>query len=941
MKVRLHAIVAAHGLCLLPALLAMWIALPANADEAPEKVVSIEGMTEYRLENGMRVLLYPDESKPKVTVNLTVFVGSRHEGYGETGMAHLLEHMLFKGTPTHKLIPKLLRDRGASFNGSTWVDRTNYYETLPANDENLEFAVRMEADRFVNSLVAEEDLRSEMTVVRNEFERGENSPHNVLDQRVTAVAYEWHNYGKSTIGNRSDIERVPIKNLQAFYKKYYQPDNAMVIVAGNFNPDKALEYVQEYFGAIPAPNRKLDQTYTEEPPQDGERTVTLRRVGDVGLIMVAYHIPAAGHSDRVAFDVLGNILGTGPSARLYKALVETKKASSVMASVFHGHDPGLFQVLAEVRRDDSLEDARDILTKTTEAVGEKGVSDAEVERARQQLLKDRVQTESETSRLAVQLSEWAAQGDWRLWFLYRDRLEKVTADDVQRVAAEYLKRNNRTVGMFVPSEKSERTPVPETPNLSELLADYKGREQVAAGEAFDVSPENIEKHLTRKNLVDGIKLVMLPKKTRGQTVNLKLTLRYGDLRNLKGLVAACELLPELMTRGTKKLSRQEIEDELDRHFATLHANGDAGKAEFTLETKREHLSAVLDLLRQVLREPSLPADESEILQREMLAQGEQQLTEPQFLAITRLRRTVSPYPKSDVRYIPTIEEDLARYKSITREQLMKLRDEYLGSTAGEVAVVGDFDEEETEKLLGEMFADWQAAEKYERLPKLYFANVEGGKQQIDTPDKENAVYMAGEAMPIKDTDRDYAAMVIGDFILGGSTLASRLGDRVRQKEGLSYGVRSHFMAESLDERASVTLMAIYNPQNRDKVVAAIGEEVDRLLADGITKTELEEARKGWIEQKQVERTSDAHLASDLADTAYADRTMEYYSDLEKKINALTTDQVLKALKKHLDPEKLSIVVAGDFRKNDEGDEKQEKAAAAPPKGKAAAKANSK
>lgn len=931
MKVRLQAI----GM-----LLAMLMALPAAADEKPEKVVSVEGMTEYRLENGMRVLLYPDESKPKVTVNLTVFVGSRHEGYGETGMAHLLEHMLFKGTPTtHLLIPKLLRDRGAIFNGTTWVDRTNYYETLPANDDNLEFAIRMEADRFVNSLVAEEDLRSEMTVVRNEFERGENSPHVVLDQRVTATAYEWHNYGKSTIGNRSDIERVPIKNLQDFYKKYYQPDNALVIVAGNFDPDKALEYVQKYFGAIPAPKRKLDQTYTEEPPQDGERTVTLRRVGDLGLVEVAYHIPSGGHPDMAALDLLSNILGTGPSARLYKALVETKKASSVKAYIFPGHDPGLFQVLAEVRRDDSLEDARDILLKTTEAVGQEGVSDAELERARQQLLKDRVKIESDTSRLAVQLSDWAAQGDWRLWFLYRDRLEQVTADDVKRVAAEYLRRNNRTVGMFVPSEKSERTPVPETPNVAELLAGYKGRQEVTAGEAFDVSPKNIEQHLTRKNLVEGIKLVMLPKKTRGQTVNLKLTIRYGDLNNLKGLVAACELLPELMTRGTKKLSRQEIEDQLDRHFATLHAQGEAGKAEFSLETKREHLTPALELLRQILREPSLPADEFEILQREMLAEGEQQLTEPQFLAITRLRRTVSPYPKSDVRYIPTIEEDLARYKSASREQLVKLRDGYLGSTAGEVAVVGDFDADETEKLLTEIFADWQAKQKYERLPKLYFADVEGGKQQIDTPDKENAVYMAGEAMPLKDSDRDYPAMVIGDFILGGSTLASRLGDRVRQKEGLSYGVRSHFMAESLDERASITLMAIYNPQNRDKVIAAIREEVDRLLADGVSQTELEEARKGWIEQKQVERTSDARLASDLADTAYVGRTMEYYADLEKNVRSLTTGQVLKALKKHIDREKLAVVVAGDFKnlKENEGEAKQEKAATAQSKEKPAAR----
>lgn len=901
-------------LCALGMLLAAFMAQSAAfAADDLEKIVSVEGITEYRLENGLRVLLYPDASKPKLTVNLTVFVGSRHEGYGETGMAHLLEHMLFKGTPDHAHIPKALKDRGAAFNGTTWVDRTNYYETLPASDDNLEFAIWLEADRLVNSYVKQEDLLSEMTVVRNEFERGENSPQNILNQRVTAVAYEWHNYGKSTIGNRSDIERVPIKNLQAFYRKFYQPDNAMLIVAGNFNEAKAFEYIQKYFGAIPAPKRKLDQTYTEEPPQDGERTVTLRRVGEVGAVDVAYHIPSGGHPDIAALDVLSNILGQGPSSRLYKALVETKKASQVSAYIFPGHDPGLFEVTASVRQDDPLEQVRDILLETTEAIGQEGVSQAEVDRARQQLLKDRVNIESDTNRLAVKLSDWAAQGDWRLWFLYRDRLEQVTADDVQRVAAEYLTRNNRTVGLFVPSEKAEKTPIPETPDLAKIFADYKGREALAAGEAFDVSPENIEKHVTRKDLVEGIKLVLLPKKTRGQTVELRLTLRYGDLNNLKGLVTACEMLPDLMTRGTRQLSRQEIQDQLDKNFATLRTSGDVGKATFLLETKRQNLADVLKLLKQILREPSLPEEEFEILRRESLAQGEQQLTDPQFLAITRVRRTVSPYPKSDVRYIPTIEEDLARYKSVTRDQLVKLHEEYLGNTAGEIALVGDFDVDETEDLLTDSFKDWRAERSYERLPKMLFPDVAGGKQQIDTPDKANAFYMAGLAIPMKDSDPDYAAMVIGDFILGGSTLASRLGDRVRQKEGLSYGVRSHFMAESLDERASITLMAIYNPQNVNKVVTAIREELNRLLAEGVGENELKEAIKGWIEQQQIDRTNDSQLASDLADTAYVGRTMQYYSRLEAEIEKLTTERVQQVLQKHIDPKRLAVVVAGDFR----------------------------
>ncbi len=307
------------------------VAAFAAAADKPVKVATVEGVTEYRLANGARVLLYPEQSRPTITVNMTVLVGSRHEGYGETGMAHLLEHMVFKGTPTFANVPKALRDHGSSFNGTTNVDRTNYFETMPATDENLEFGIKLEADRLVHSYVKREDLMSEMTVVRNEFERGENSPQGVLNERIHAAAYEWHNYGKSTIGNRSDIERVPIENLQAFYRKYYQPDNCVLVVAGKFQEARALELANEYLGSIPKPRRKLDNTYTEEPPQDGERNVTLRRVGTVGSIGVAYHMPAASHPDWAPLSLLGGIISQSPNGRLYSALVESKLATSANA----------------------------------------------------------------------------------------------------------------------------------------------------------------------------------------------------------------------------------------------------------------------------------------------------------------------------------------------------------------------------------------------------------------------------------------------------------------------------------------------------------------------------------------------------------------------------------------------------------------------------------
>ncbi len=305
-----------------------------------------------------------------------------------------------------------------------------------------------------------------------------------------AAAYDWHNYGKSTIGNRSDIERVPIRNLQAFYRKFYQPDNAMLVVAGKFEAAKALELVEKYFGPIPKPTRKLDATYTEEPPQDGERTVMLRRVGDLGLVAAVYHVPSGSHPDIAALEVLAGVLDAPPSGRLYKALVETHKAANVSASVNSWHDPAVFDLTAEVRKENSLDTARDNLIDVVEKMGSEGVSNEEVERAkRQDSQTPRVGRRPTPAQIAVDLSNWASQGDWRLYFLHRDRIEKVTAKDVQDVAARYFRKNNRTVGLFIPTEKPDRSPIPPSPDLDKLLAGYHGRVATAAGEAFDVSPQ--------------------------------------------------------------------------------------------------------------------------------------------------------------------------------------------------------------------------------------------------------------------------------------------------------------------------------------------------------------------------------------------------------------------------------------------------------------------
>lgn len=888
-----------------------WSTLHGAEASKPMSITTIEGISEYRLDNGLKVLLFPDPSKPTVTVNLTIFVGSRHEGYGEAGMAHLLEHMLFKGTPDHPSVPKLLQARGATFNGTTWLDRTNYYETLPANDDNLEFAIRLEADRMMNSFIKGEDLASEMTVVRNEFERGENMPHAILGQRMTSAAFNWHNYGKSTIGNRADIERVPVEKLREFYAKYYQPDNAMVVVAGKFEKDKALEFIGKHFGAIPKPTRKLEQTYTEEPPQDGERSVTLRRVGEVAYVGALYHIPSGGHPDFAAIDVLESILTMAPSGRLYKALVEKKRAASISGAAFALHDPGILRFMAEVVAGNAPESVLESLLDTIEVVVEHGVKDEEVERARQRLLKEREQEASNSARIAVQLSEWAAQGDWRLYFVYRDRLEQVSAKDVNRVAAAYLQPSNRTVGIYVPTKEAQRTPIPAKPDLKEMIGDYKGREDTSVGEAFDVAPDKIEAR-TKRSRIEGLDVALLSKKTRGNTVVLRMTLRYGTEKTLHGLGTAADFLPSMMTRGTKQLTRQQIQDQLDQNKASLGSSGSAGEASFVIQTKRDKLPAVLELLRQILREPSFPSSELDILKQGQRADLEQSLTDPQQLAVRAVRSALSPYPAGDVRHIPTIEEDIKLTESLNIGAIKQLYADFLGAQAGQIVVVGDFDEESTVASLTGILKGWKSRQPYERIGRRGDVEVKGSTVKIETPDKANAFYFAGGIMPLRDDDPDYPALIIGNYVLGAGALSSRLGDRIRQKEGLSYGVGSALGASSLDKRATLTLYAIYNPANLDKLSKGIREELVKILETGITQKELDEARKGYLQRQEVARTEDGNLSQILEATLVTNRTMAFYAKQEESIQELTPEKVRAALRKWIDPEKILTVVAGDW-----------------------------
>lgn len=882
-----------------------------------QKVTSIEGITEYRLNNGLRVLLFPDVSKQTITVNMTYLVGSRHEGYGETGMAHLLEHLVFKGTPKHPNIPQELTEHGARPNGTTWYDRTNYFETFNATEENLLWALDLESDRMVNSYIAKKDLESEFTVVRNEFERGENDPSGILMERVMSAAYIWHNYGKTTIGARSDIENVPIERLQAFYRKYYQPDNAVLTVSGKIDEEKTLKLINDYFGKIPRPDRKADPlfaTYTREPVQDGERQVTLRRVGDVQVVSAMYHVAPGPHQDYPALALLADILSTDPSGILFKALVTTKKASSVFSFAPALKEASFLYIGTEVRKEDNLEDAKSTMLTVLDEIMKTPPTQEDVERARKKFLKNWELAYTNPERVGLGMSSYIAQGDWRLFFWIRDMVEKVTPAEVVQVANKYLKPSNRTVGLFIPEATPVRAEIPEAFNPEEILKGYKGRALVSQGESFDPSPSNIESKTQRGKLKNGIQFALLPKETRGDVVQAKMTLRFGDEKTLVGKSTAGELAAQMLMRGSKKYSRQQIKDELDKLNARVSIFGGSSSASINIETKRENLNAVIALVADVLKNPVFPQDEFEQLKNENLTGIENQLSEPTAKAFERYSKVMNPYAKNDVRYNMTMEEEIQDLKNIKLEEVKAFHKQFYGlSSAATVSVVGDFDVNSFKQTVEKEFTGWNSSVKYQRIsyPLTTYKPV---NESIQTDDKANGFFIAGMNMPVNDQHPDYAALMLGNYILGGGFLNSRLAVRIRQKEGISYNVGARFNASALDNTGTFTANAIYAPENIQRLEKAFQEELDKALNEGFTAEELEAAKNGWLQSQNVSRSQDPQLAGTLDQYLFLNRTMQYQADLESKIKALTPDQIKMAMKKHIDPSKLIIIKAGDFAK---------------------------
>lgn len=423
------------------------------------KTTTYEGITEYKLNaNGLKVLLVPQPGAPVVAFMVVYLVGSRNEAVGHTGATHLLEHMLFKGTPTYNKqsgtqIAAVLQKQGAVFNADTWYDRTRYYEMLPS--DQLELAIHLEADRMRNSFIADEDRQSEMTVVRNELERGENDPGRVLDQRIWATAFREHPYHHPTIGWRSDVEGIPTERLKEFYNVYYHPNNAVALLVGDFDEAQALDLIANHFGAFPASSQPIPPMYTVEPPQEGEQRIVLRRPGQLGIVEIAWRIPEAKHPDSVVLTLLDHILSAGVTSRLYQALVETELALDESAHASRFVDPGLFTIEATCNPGVEHATVEAAIYAEIDRLKISEVSAAELRKAQNIITTQFIYQRDSAMSIARGLSETEVVAGWQYYVDFPKLVEQVTPADIQGVVRKYFTEDNRTVGWFIPKSDEE------------------------------------------------------------------------------------------------------------------------------------------------------------------------------------------------------------------------------------------------------------------------------------------------------------------------------------------------------------------------------------------------------------------------------------------------------------------------------------------------------
>lgn len=961
--------------------------LPANITFVTEE----SGIAEYKLANGMKVLLVENRVAPVATVMVVYKVGSRNEAVGYTGSTHLLEHMMFKGTPTfnkekNTQIAATLQKIGAAFNATTWYDRTNYFETVPS--DQLELAIQLEADRMHNSLIADADRQSEMTVVRNELERGQNEPSEVLDEAVYAAAFREHPYHHPTIGWRADVEKVPTSRLKEFYKTFYRPSNATVILVGDFEPGATLEMISKYFGTSPDHPDPLPEVYTEEPPQQGERRLVVRRAGELALLQIAFHTPGVlgqsgvlsneelaqraanppDENDIFPLVVLSVALSHGITSRLYQALVETDLAVDASSNADQHRDPGLFTLYATVRPGVEPKKVEEKILDELKKVIDEGLTEAEVEKARQQIIAQMAYSRDGTFNVAMQLSEAEAVADWRFYKDYEANISRVTTDEIRRVARVYLTEDNRTVGHFIPKQPgggSSNGNGDAAPNklrrdmsrrgvqffrepgadddgvTAELLtvAEHSTRQGVEdqRDEGGSVTPqEKVQQAISprgdkssaaavaitpasgassrfaartlRSELPNGSILLLLENRAT-PTIALRGSFRAGSYFEPRDKPGLAQITANMLERGTKRRSKLELAGDLERVGAQHAFSADPFAVNIAGRALSKDLRLLLNTVAEELREPGFPADELEKLKQQVIAVIQEQQSNTGYRARERFTQLV--FDEASPFYMHPGEKVIEVIRSITVEDVRNFYSKFYGGRSLILSISGDVQSAQVRQQFEEAFGSFTGPESTDISVVDPSPQAATRREVVLVKEKASVDILLGSASSLRRDSKDYYAAVIANSALGESTLSSRLGLRVRDQEGLTYGINSRFRAPSLAAGPWYVGVSV-NPNNVEKAIESALKVLRDYVRNGIREEELSDEKSAAIGSFKVGLATNAGLAHAMLNAEFYKLGADYIDRYPQIIQAVTIEEVNAAIRKYFRPDHLTVVMAGDI-----------------------------
>lgn len=888
---------------------------------AQERIRSMQGVTEYRLSNHLQVLLAPNDLQTQTYANLVVKAGSAVEGYGEGGMAHLLEHMMFKGTPQNREPTREFGNRAIRYNGTTRLDYTNYFASMGPDQEKLHWYLSWLADASVNSLIAPEDLATEMPVVRNEFERGKTYTPGIVQQTAMGLAFPNHGYGRAVIGLLSTIENVPIENLRGFYKKWYRPDNMVLVVSGKFDAAAALAHIQATFGALKNPSSALPNRYVREPVQEGEREALVRKVGTQPYWLMSWRSAPYAHPDAAALDVIAYALANDAGGRFKKAIEQAALGTQVFATNRTLAQYGTLSVGLNLGAVSAAPQAQELLLSQIDSIIQSGVTAEELSRAQTDFTSSYEQSIRSAEGFGNQLAQAAGSGDWRLGFWYLDNLRRLTTAQVQQVAQRYLVNSNRVRVMFIP----DAHPVRSTDPLPVNLGDYVSTPPPTTAKAapalarFDASFAQIDQHMLRSELTSGLRIALLPRPAAGDVISGTLNLHWGNLTTLRGWGIA-PYFGQLMLKGSTTRTEAQIQDELKRLQSQLAIDVGASGMTVRLTTTRANWPAFAALMTDVIRHPKFDETAFRVWQQERIAQLTNALDDPWEKARNAQARALSaPYAADDPRYVASLDELLARWQALKVEDIRRFWQQFVGASVAEFAASGAMDAAQVQTDISAMLGDWRSPEAggtYQRLARPLFEGT-STQQIIPTPDKPNGLMLSSHQFALDPWAKRAAAMELANGILGRGS-SSRLFRRVRQELGLSYSVGSWFDISENDHVATFTISGTFAPRDKVAFQATVQKVLQEVREQGLSSVELFFAKRVAQDMIKQGLASDAYLASEMASALYQERlggerrNAAWYEAKQAMLQDLTIEEVDAAAKQLAESQRWVSVFAGNF-----------------------------